>query len=284
MKKFYAVIILMMILGQLATAQLVLNEVLYDPPSGIEGDANKDGVRDSSQDEFLEFVNTSGASLDVSGYMIYDFDIETSTRTLRHTIPANTTVPNNGFLVIFGGETTEGAVDTSDFDGAVVIVDTGSAGLSLNNSGEMIIVENAAGTEIITFDSDALSNNPDESYTRNPDITGEFEQHAGVTEANGAVFSPGTNLDGTQGATASIDSQIKPQFTFFPNPLTNGVLTFENIAPGPKNIRLFDMNGRSVFNQETDRPTIALPGVTTGIYLLQLTTQNGTQTSRLIVK
>ena len=42
-----------------------------------------------------------------------------------------------------------------------------------------------------------LSNNPDESYTRNPDLTGEFEQHAGIESASGALFSPGTKLNGT---------------------------------------------------------------------------------------
>ena len=37
----------------------VLNEVLYDPPSGSAGDANGDGVRDPNDDEFVEFVNDS---------------------------------------------------------------------------------------------------------------------------------------------------------------------------------------------------------------------------------
>ena len=59
----------------------VLNEVLYDPPSGLpDGDANNDGVRDPNDDEFVEFVNSSANTLDISGYKIYD-----STRLLANT-------------------------------------------------------------------------------------------------------------------------------------------------------------------------------------------------------
>jgi uncharacterized protein (TIGR03437 family) len=34
-----------------------INEVLADPPNGFAGDANHDGVRDGTQDEFVELVN-----------------------------------------------------------------------------------------------------------------------------------------------------------------------------------------------------------------------------------
>ena len=40
-------------------------------------------------------------------------------------------------------------------------------------------------------------NNPNESYTRNPDLIGEFEQHSGIESSGGRLFSPGTKLDGT---------------------------------------------------------------------------------------
>ena len=47
---------------------LILNEVLYDPPSGNAGDANGDGIRDANNDEFIEIVNVSNQSIDISGY------------------------------------------------------------------------------------------------------------------------------------------------------------------------------------------------------------------------
>ena len=42
----------------------IINEVLYDPPSGLPGDANNDGVRDPNEDEFVEFVNMSDSCID----------------------------------------------------------------------------------------------------------------------------------------------------------------------------------------------------------------------------
>ena len=62
---------------------LIINEVLYDPPSGDAGDANGDGTREAQEDEFIEFVNIGG-TLDLSGYTIHDNAQE------RHVFPEGT--------------------------------------------------------------------------------------------------------------------------------------------------------------------------------------------------
>ena len=162
----------------------LINEVLYDPASGAAGDANGDGTRDANQDEFIEFFN-SGPELDMSGYTISDAS-ET-----RHTFPTGTILQPNDVLVLFGGGT-----PTGSFGGAVV--QTASEGLlNMNNSGDFMTLRDASGAIVLTFDVDPLSNNPDEAYTRNPDLTGEFVQHSTITEANGVLFSPGTKVDGS---------------------------------------------------------------------------------------
>jgi hypothetical protein len=162
----------------------LINEVNYDPASGAPGDANGDGTRSPLDDEFIEFFN-SGPALDISGYTISDAD------QIRHTFPQGTILPVNSVLVVFGGGTPTGA-----FGGA--IVQTASEGqLNMSNSGDFMTLADPSGDPVLTFDVEPLSNNPNESYTRNPDLTGEFEQHAGLDAANGALFSPGTKLDGS---------------------------------------------------------------------------------------
>ena len=162
----------------------LINEVNYDPESGLAGDANGDGTRDANEDEFIEFFN-SGSELDVSGYTISDAS------RIRHTFPSGSIIPVNGVLVLFGGGT-----PTGTFGGA--IVQTASEGsLNMSNAGDLVTLRDASGTEVLTFDINPLSGNPNESYTRNPDLTGDFVQHAGITEANGTLFSPGTKLDGS---------------------------------------------------------------------------------------
>ncbi len=60
--------------------QLVLNEILADPAAG-ERDANQNGVVNSSEDEFLEFINSGSAILDLSGWTI------SNQVTVRFTFP-----------------------------------------------------------------------------------------------------------------------------------------------------------------------------------------------------
>ena len=166
-------------------APIIINEVLYDPSnSGLEGDANGDGVYGQDDDSYIEFVNASLADVDLGGYEIWD---DTTSGSNQFTFPANSILPSKGVLVVFGGGT-----PTGNFGGAVIL--NASSGLNFNNSGEVIGIKDTTGTWAFTFNTDALSDNPNESYTRNPDITGEFEQH---TTSSLRKFSPGTRIDGS---------------------------------------------------------------------------------------
>lgn len=162
----------------------LINEVHYDPADGLAGDANNDGTRDPLQDEFVELFNSNPA-LDISGYTLSDATM------VRHVFPAGTIVPQNGVVVVFGGGT-----PTGSFGGS--LVQTASAGqLNLNNAGDVLTLKDALGVTIATFDVTPLSDNPNESYTRNPDLTGEFIQHSTVEAANGALYSPGRKVNGS---------------------------------------------------------------------------------------
>ncbi len=171
-----------------AEAQMIINEVLYDPSNNaLDGDANGDGAYDQEEDSFIEFLNIGLDSFDASGFQIWDDSVNGQ---LRYTIANDTKIPPGGALVVFGGGTPVGT-----FGNAIVQVVTGSVdGMNLNNSGEVIVIKDASGNTYLTFDTDALSNNPNESYTRNPDYTGAFEQHG---DNFSVLFSPGTKVDGT---------------------------------------------------------------------------------------
>ena len=123
----------------------------------------------------------------MSGFEIYDAE-NLVAGTPNHTVPANTIIAPGKALVIFGGGT-----PTGTFGGATVQTST-FGDLNLNNSGDTLTVMDASGSVILTFDIEPLSNNPNESYTRNPDLAGEFEQHG---ENTSLLFSPGTKIDGT---------------------------------------------------------------------------------------
>ena len=171
---------------------LIINEVLYDPPPGDDaGDANGDGTREAQEDEFIEFVNIGG-TLDLSGYSVHDDAQE------RHVFPEGTVIPSGGVLVLFGGGN-----PTGTFGNATV--QTATTGLlNMNNAGDFVTLYNNNGEVVLTFDIEPLSNNPDESYSRYPDLNTEpdsdgnlFFQHASLSESSGTLFSPGTRIDGT---------------------------------------------------------------------------------------
>ena len=163
----------------LDTPDIVLNEFLADPPSG--SDANKDGTASTTQDEFIEFVNTGNSNLDITGWTIEDAG------GTVHTFPTTVLEPSQAVIIFSGGSA------TSDFGGAVAQISTGS--FSLNNGGDTIILKNDSGSEIINYTYGSSEGSADQSYTRNPDLTGSFTAHSTADPGN-SNFSPGTRLDG----------------------------------------------------------------------------------------
>jgi hypothetical protein len=279
MKKHYILFLLTSLIAFSVSAQLIINETLFDPPAGVPtGDANGDGVRSAVNDEFIEFVNNSASPLDISGYKIYDTDMYIllpGTDTPRHTVPASTIIPAYGIYVLFGGGTPTG------IPGDIVQISSSGA-LNLNNAEDEITITNALGNVILTFNSltIGLDFGLDQSVTRSPDITGNFVLH---TTANALLlFSPGLKADG---ATLSIDTNFtKEELSIYPNPANNGIVTIKSQGSSIKNITLFDMLGRSVLQTKLNSEVLDVRTIKSGLYLLQVSIGDRASTSKLIIK
>lgn len=169
--------------ASLNITNVVINEFLADPAADDPGDANGDGTRDSSDDEFIEIVNVSGTDLDISGWSISD------AVQVRHTFPEGSVIPADCSAVVFGGGSPSGS-----FGGAVV--QTASEGaLGFNNGGDTITIDDG-GSSTLEYVYGGEGGN-DQSLTRDPDITGAFVEHSTASASGGTLFSPGTQLDGT---------------------------------------------------------------------------------------
>ena len=273
--KFFFTSVVCLFLMLDCQAQLLINEVLYDPSNtALEGDANGDGTYDQIQDEFIEFVNLGPTALNISKYKIYDHVLATGVKTLRHTVANGIVIPSNGAFVVFGGGAAIGS-----FGGAIVSVDVGTQGLSLGNTGEAIVLEDSSGTRIDSIDTNALSDNPNESYTRSPDVTGIFLQHHLATA--GVLFSPGNKVDGTPFAvTATLKEQKQAAFSVYPNPGA-GVFTVSFNQPGITEIQVFNNTGRSVPAKLTADGKLDLSKEASGIYYLKATNGAALQTTRI---
>jgi len=166
-----------------ATIDFVINEIHADPAANLPGDANGDGTRDFAQDEFVELVNVGELATDISGWTLSDSQV-------RHLFPAGSVVEPGCAVVVFGG-----GAPTGVFGGALVQTATGGQ-VGLSNGGDTVTLSNGVISIEASYTGSQGGNN--QSVTRNPDVTGELStQHSTIAEANGALFSPGTRLDGT---------------------------------------------------------------------------------------
>jgi hypothetical protein len=189
------------------SAPLIINEYLADPPAGPAGDANGDGVTSSSQDEFVELINTGSAPLDIGRFSISDA-LQT-----RFTFPPGTIIPSGEACVIFGGGTPSGEFGNARVNGLIF-----TATLSLNNASDSIIIKDNTGIEIGRHDYPPPDSDTNQSITRSPDIAGDFVEHSTAAGSNGRLFSPGTMITGSAFTISLRITRISPDRVPFDSP------------------------------------------------------------------
>jgi uncharacterized protein (TIGR03437 family) len=179
---------------------LLINEFMADPPgtsaTDFSGDANRDGVRDASDDEFVELVNTTSHDIDLSGFRLLSRGGTATSDTLRHVFAVGTILNSCSAAVVFGDGNSSFNPNHPAFGGALVAkASTGS--LTLSNSSGVITLADETGAilSLVAYGgATGLNANNGQSLTRAPDVTGKFAPH--LTGGNGLLFSPGARLNG----------------------------------------------------------------------------------------
>ena len=156
---------------------LFISEVLADPPTGEAGDANRDGVRDTYEDEFIELYNAGSYPISLAGWRLGD---STAPKNFFQ-FPANAVIAPHSYVVLFGGGNPSGFT-------VPVYIDDGKIGNGLTGKGEKILLIDNNGHEI-----DVISHTPwpsKQSLVRNPPDGGAWVPHKTVSTVK-ALFSPG---------------------------------------------------------------------------------------------
>ena len=148
--------IFMMLTPSSSHATIMISEILADPPLGIEGDADGNGTRSSSGDEFVELFNNSLAPVDLTGWRLSD------AAGIRHLFDG--VIQAQGYYTVFGSSASTGT-------------------LSLNNSGDTISLFDADNVLVDQVVYDDLANQ-DQSIVR---MGGDLFLH---TQFSSALFSP----------------------------------------------------------------------------------------------
>ena len=158
-------------------------------PVGV--DSNCDGVMTNSDDEFIELVNVSTKSLDLTGLTISD-SIGVKFTFAAQTTGSLTLAPGKA-VVVWGGGTPMCAGVTNFF------VNGTAHTLSLNDNGDTITLATGGATPVTIATTTYTAADVMIGTSRNlsPDVTGTaYALHSAVTGAVGN-FSPGKHANGT---------------------------------------------------------------------------------------
>ncbi len=159
---------------------VVIQEILADPPPGLAGDANGDGVRDTYHDEFVELLNIGLRPVDIGGWQLSDAGAAVSK---RFAFPKDTRLNPGERAVLFGGGSPTG------FPGPV-FVDDGRIGGGLSNTSDAVfLIDSTIPDTMATAAYDTLADR-NQSLVRHPEGRGPFILHSALP-GGGALFSPG---------------------------------------------------------------------------------------------
>lgn len=158
-------------------SSVIIHEILADPPAGLSGDANGDGVRSSKDDEFVELFNMSNGIIDVSNWFLTDASV------IRHVFGSNSLVDPFSAFVVFAG----GAPAFEGFHWQTSSTDN----LGLNNDGDTVSLFDAAGN-LIDRVFYGLEAGNDQSIVRSVEGTESgWIKHSALQNSQGKIYSPG---------------------------------------------------------------------------------------------
>ncbi len=70
----------------------------------------------------------------------------------------------------------------------------------------------------------------------------------------------------------------------YPNPVTDGFVNLANAGSSMKDVQIFDIVGKRVFNQQTISNRVDVSSLNQGIYLLKVSANNQTSSARFVIK
>lgn len=250
---------------------LDLIEILADPPTGIEGDANQDGKRDAKQDEFLEFINNTDLPIDLSRMSIYDSE------ALRHKIPDSTIIQPNQIYLVFGG----GILARSY--GEAITQSSSTKDLSLSNSGDQVIIRDSTNNVVFFYEysSEAGDNEALIFCEALGDVGGPKTPHS--SQGVGAIFSPGEpNL--CEVIKVSTEDFLSTQsITIYPNPTVGHFQISLPERITVENIQLVAISGKIIFEKTTlNELSFAINPLPKGLYFLKIKTNKGIVVKKIL--
>ncbi|RLE37597.1 hypothetical protein DRJ12_02635, partial [Candidatus Acetothermia bacterium] len=178
-RKLSLILMIVFALAVAVSAQVVINEVVYDP------------VGDEASGEWVELYNAGGSSVDLSGWQLTDQDGHT------YDFPSGSSISAGGYLVVHTGAGTDTSTDL--YAGF-------TAGIWNNDGDEVLLEDNSdAGIDYIQY-SGGSGDLPPSGLTWSGDISGTSEGNSlalipdGNDQDNATNWIPRSGTDITPGS------------------------------------------------------------------------------------
>jgi hypothetical protein len=158
---------------EIRDGDLSIEEVLAAVPTGPEGDANGDGIRDAYDDEFVEIANRSADPVGLRGVELWVND------RVKYRFDVTDCLDTRGVIVVFSGG--PGAVERR----------VAGKRFGLGNGGGTVSLRRSDGTVLDLLEYGET----DGSWVRAPALVGAHQPHRDVSSL---AFSPGRCPDGSE--------------------------------------------------------------------------------------
>ncbi len=234
---------LLLLLAISVNAQVVINELMAssDSLSNLPDEYGE-------YDDWVELYNSSSSDFALGGYHISD----DSTEPLKWEIPAGTTVPGNGYLIIW--------TDKDENNGQVPL----HTNFKLSSGGETVLLSNSTGAYV-----DSIAFGPqvtNRTFARIPNGTGNF------TDWNPSFGFSNDDVSSTNNLNLG-------KFLLYPNPSTDIInIQFDELPEPELQLEIINLSGQ-VFHTESIKDYKALININQlgkGTYFLKLTAGKNT--------
>ncbi len=296
---------------------LIITEIMFDPPPAPLGDANGDGTRDARSDEFIEIYNRGNAAIDISGYQI----LETNGISL-FTFPSGASINAGQFAVVFGnirppglgvGLPQDAVYFSVSNDTADVGFDNGIGKSNLSQAADAVILYNPAASDTIveifwggtvartsksiylgfpnTLSGLTISGSIDQSVTRLVSAS-KWDIHTYVTKDTNSLFSPGKDAPVVSGIEREESIPRSYQLSQnYPNPFNpETVISFSIPREEMVSLKIYDMLGSEVatlVNRELPAGNYkfnwSASSLASGMYIYRLTTSGYSNVKKMML-
>lgn len=240
---------------------IIITEIMQNPAAVADGSG-----------EWFEIYNTTGAPIDMQGWIIKD----EATVGEEHTI-STLIVPANSYVVL--------GINSDFATNGGVNVDYQYDTISLGNGTDGLIIECSTTTiDQVVWDNGATF--PDPSGASMELDTNFYNATSNDDGANWGMstISYGDGDFGTPGIANTLTTQDFSQanFSIYPNPVKAGYVNINTTSNEAVNVTVFDLLGKKVITKTLSNNKLNVSSLKSGVYLLNIE-QNGASTTKKLV-